>query len=345
MWITSSLTTALTPASVALGNFDGIHQGHRQVMQPILSPSLRRQPLSVPPLTAESYGENFPPNPKASLDDAPETSLEPYPTLVTFNPHPQEFFSGQRRTLLTPLSEKVKYLEAIGVQQLVLLPFDQDLANMTPEAFVEEILVGQLNAQQISVGQDFCFGRQRSGTVTELKAIAARHGVKVHLVPLKTANGDRISSSAIREALLQGNLKKANSILGRPYSLIGEVVQGKQIGRTIGFPTANLQLPPEKFLPRHGVYAVRVYGASSLGEQEAVMGALNIGTRPTVDEIASPTVEVHLLDWSGDLYGKTLTLHLEHFLRPQQKFDSLDQLKAQIQTDCDSARTLLSAQE
>ncbi len=345
MWITSSLTTALTPSSVALGNFDGIHQGHRQVMQPILRPSLRRQPLSVPPLTGESYGENPPPNPEVSVNNAQELGLEPYPTVVTFNPHPQEFFSGQRRSLLTPLSEKVKYLEAIGVQQLVLLPFDQDLANMTPETFVEQILVGQLNAQQISVGQDFCFGRQRSGTVTELQAIAARHGVTVHRVPLQTANGDRISSSAIREALLQGHLKQANSILGRPYSLIGEVVQGKQIGRTIGFPTANLQLPPEKFLPRHGVYAVRVYGASSLGEQEAVMGALNIGTRPTVDAIATPTVEVHLLDWSGDLYGKTLTLHLEHFLRPQQKFDSLDQLKSQIQTDCDSARTLLSAQE
>ncbi|HEY9835771.1 MAG TPA: bifunctional riboflavin kinase/FAD synthetase, partial [Vampirovibrionales bacterium] len=243
------------------------------------------------------------------------------------------------------LSEKVKYLEAIGVQQLVLLPFDQDLANMTPEAFVAEILVGQLKAQQISVGQDFCFGRQRSGTVAELKAIAARYGVKVHLVPLQTANGDRISSSAIRTALLEGNLRQANSILGRPYSLIGDVVQGKQIGRTLGFPTANLQLPEEKFLPRHGVYAVRVYGASSLGEENGLIGALNIGTRPTIDAIATPTVEVHLLDWSGDLYGKTLTLHLEHFLRPQQKFDSLDQLKTQIQTDCNRARTLLSATE
>ncbi len=345
MWITSSLKTALTPASVALGNFDGIHQGHRRVMQPILSPSFLRQPLSVPPLTEDNYGENSLPNPEAYLNNAEESILEPYPTVVTFNPHPQEFFSGQRRSLLTPLSEKVKYLEEIGVQQLILLPFDQELANMTPEEFVEEILVRQLKAQQISVGQDFCFGRQRSGTVNELKAIASRYGVKVTLVPLQTADGNRISSSAIREALLEGNLAQANSILGRPYSLIGEVVRGQQIGRTIGFPTANLQLPEQKFLPRHGVYAVRVYSSPTLPEEKPVIGALNIGTRPTVDAIATPTVEVHLLDWSGDLYGKTLTLQLEHFLRPQQKFDSLEQLKAQIQTDCATARSLLNTSE
>lgn len=334
MWITSSLTTALTPTSVALGNFDGVHRGHRRVVQPILPRSIARQPLSVPPPSEQSYGR--------SLQKPSDRSGEPYPTVVTFNPHPKEFFSGEPRTLLTPIAEKVKYLEAIGVEQLVLLPFDRELAKMTPEAFVEEILLGQLHATQISVGQDFCFGRDRAGTALDLKAIAARHGVEVAIAPLETANGERISSSAIREALLNGNLDKANSILGRPYSLMGEVMRGQQIGRTIGFPTANLQLPPEKFLPLHGVYAVRVYCPPVIPDDAPAIGALNIGTRPTVSAIATPTVEVHLLDWSGDLYGKTLTVQLERFLRPQQKFPSLDRLKAQIEADCATARTLLA---
>jgi riboflavin kinase/FMN adenylyltransferase len=302
VWITSSLDTIKTPAFVALGNFDGIHQGHQQVIRPILGHT--------------------------------------YATVLTFCPHPQEFFTGKQRALLTPRDEKAQYLQELGVQQLVLLPFNQTLANLTPQEFVEEILVRRLQAKQISVGQDFCFGKQRSGTTLDLQTIAAQHGIEVQIAPLFVHNGERISSSAIRQALEQGNLSYANQLLGRSYRLIGQVNPGQQLGRTIGFPTANLKLPPEKFVPRQGVYSVWVYRRSQ-PNPTPLPGVMNIGRRPTVNG-TSQTIEVHLLDWSGDLYGETLSVSLESFLRPEQKFSSLEDLKAQIQTDCESARSQLA---
>jgi riboflavin kinase/FMN adenylyltransferase len=229
----------------------------------------------------------------------------------------------------------------------VLLPFTQDLANLSPQAFVEEILVQRLQAQQISVGQDFCFGRQRSGTAVDLQRIAAQYGIPVQVASLHTCQGERISSSAIRHALEAGNLKRANQLLGRPYTLLGHVIQGQQLGRTIGFPTANLQLPPEKFLPCQGVYSVWVHFLSSdfeLTPQPPQPGVMNIGNRPTVNGSAL-SVEVHLLDWNGNLYGEHLMICLEGFLRPEQKFSSLDELKAQIQADCEVARSRLSVSQ
>ncbi len=260
-----------------------------------------------------------------------------YTTVVTFNPHPREFFSGQTRKLLTSQAEKAQQLSLLGVEQLVLLPFNRELASLSPEEFVEKILVQQLQATQVSVGEDFCFGYRRTGTSADLKAIASSYRIDVTIVSLQTCEGERISSSAIRQALQQGDILQANRLLGRPYTLAGVVVKGQQLGRTIGFPTANLQLPPEKFLPRQGVYCVRVHGSSLTSSQPGVM---NIGQRPTVDG-TSLTVEIHLLDWSGDLYGHTLTVSLEQFLRPEQKFDSLDALNRQIQADCEAARAFL----
>ncbi len=317
MWVTSSLTSALTPTAAALGNFDGIHLGHRQVIDPVLS------------LRAES-----------------PSSERCYVTVVTFDPHPQEFFSGQPRCLLTPLSEKAELLRLLGVDQLVLLPFDRELANLSPEEFVENILVRQLRVQRVSVGADFCFGRQRAGTAMDLKAIATAYGVEVTIAPLKNLEGGRISSSAIRQALEKGDLELANRLLGRPYCLVGQVSQGQQLGRTIGFPTANLHLPPEKFLPRQGVYAVRVHICSSgnpigFAHPPTLPGVMNVGYRPTVDGTRQ-VIEVHLLNWSGDLYGQTLIVNLEQFLRSEQKFNSLQDLKAQIQRDCDAASAILA---
>ena len=348
MWLTSSLTKVLTPTAVALGNFDGVHLGHQRVIQPILTQ-----------LEASDRAEATP-HP-ISLTYPNERTT--YGTVVTFNPHPQEFFTGKRRTLLTPLNEKGQQLLRLGVEQLVLLPFDRELAALSPQEFVEKILVQQLHAQQISVGQDFRFGWQRSGTAVDLQAIAASFGIPVTIVPLQNLAGDssqetlcnRISSSSIRQALEQGELQRAKTLLGRPYTLTGSVVKGQQLGRTIGFPTANIQLPPEKFLPRQGVYAVRVlieevesgvfrYEDSEVGESNshlASVGVMNIGHRPTVNG-THPSVEVHLLDWSGDLYGHTLTVQLEKFLRPEQKFASLEALKEQIQADSVLARSVLT---
>lgn len=262
-------------------------------------------------------------------------------TVVTFCPHPQEFFTGQPRELLSPLTEKVAYLKHLGVIQLVLLPFDRELASLSPEQFVQNILCDKLQAVCVCVGSDFRFGQKRAGTAYDLQAAATARGVKTTIAPLKLLSGERISSSAIRAALRQGDLETANRLLGRSYTLLGEVVTGQQLGRTIGFPTANLQVPPDKFLPQTGVYAVQVQcdPENSLSAPK-FPGVMNLGYRPTVDGTRQ-VIEVHLLDWVGDLYGQTIVVHLEHFLRPEQKFDSLDALKTQIQADCAAARRLL----
>ncbi len=305
MWVTSSTSNVKTPTAIALGNFDGIHRGHRQVLKPIL-----------------------------------ELRNEYIPTLVTFTPHPQEFFSGKTRQLLTPLTEKVKILESLHIRQLVRLPFDRSLAALSPQAFVEDILVKQLNVKYISVGQDFRFGNRREGNAQILQELAKNFGVFVHITKLKTClsenRGLRISSSRIRQCLAVGNVPQAKEMLSYPYSLAGMVVKGQQVGRTIGFPTANLQVPSDKLLPRRGVYCVRVI----LATQEVINGVINIGSRPTVNGQV-PTVEVHLLDWSGNLYGTFLTIHLEKFLRSEQKFPSLNALKNQIVEDCILARQIL----
>jgi riboflavin kinase/FMN adenylyltransferase len=405
VWVTSSSNAALTPTAVALGNFDGLHQGHRQVVHPILNRSslsnsgaISASGSNVRSLVGD--GENFdrqqdaadcdnhPAEPPAiallnhNFDGcrgtrAQEKSLSGcdfdaverlYGTVVTFDPHPQEFFTGQPKKLLTPLQEKVELLEAMGVEQLVLLPFDRELADLTASEFVEKILVRQLQASRISVGMDFRFGRGRAGTALDLQSIASSYGIDVTLIGLHTCGeGDRISSSIIRESLASGDLKRANQLLGRPYSLVGSVVGGQRLGRTIGFPTANIELPPEKFLPRFGVYAVQVL-VSMLSKSEAgnitdksssyewknpqslisgqvsdlslLNGVMNVGCRPTVDG-KQPTIEIHLLDWCGDLYGQTLSASLVEFLRPEQKFADLDALKTQIQADCDFVRKVL----
>ncbi|OKH21773.1 bifunctional riboflavin kinase/FAD synthetase [Chroogloeocystis siderophila] len=328
MWVTSSLTNALTPTAIALGNFDGIHLGHQEVIRPILHRSKNQEevrsflsyPLSVPADTQTPI----------SSADRPEHI---YSTVVTFNPHPQEFFTGKKRSLLTPLDEKVQQLQALGVDQLIRIPFTWNLASLSPQDFVEKILIQQLCCQQISVGENFCFGKQRTGTAKDLKAIAASFDIPVTIVPIYARGGDRISSSAIRQALENGDLQRAQELLGRPYTLTGTVVKGQQLGRTIGFPTANVAVPAEKFLPANGVYAVRVF----VQGVDNHLGVMNIGVRPTVSG-THPSVEVYLFDWSGDLYGETLTVQLEKFLRPEKKFASLDELKAQIQLDCTAAK-------
>jgi riboflavin kinase/FMN adenylyltransferase len=319
VWIAATAEQVLKPTEIALGNFDGIHRGHQKILQPILS-------------AVDRQGEK-----------------RVYPTVVSFHPHPREFFTGEKRCHLTPITEKAQLLERFGIEQLVLLPFDRELASLSPQQFVAEILVKQLQATQISVGEDFRFGYQRKGTVADLKAIASNFGIKVHINSLykcfdETGNNVRISSSRIRQALEVGEVERAKFMLGRPYTLIGTVVQGQQLGRTIGFPTANLQLPPDKFLPRYGVYSVNVVinpvGFGVIGSP--LKGVMNIGLRPTVKG-NNPTIEVHLLDWSGDLYGQTLTVHLESFLRPEQKFPSLEALKEQIAADCEAARYCLNS--
>lgn len=358
MWIVSSLSSVLTPTAVALGNFDGVHRGHQKVIRPIIpvAPALQDEQEELLELEQPARSPSSPvlqkqnrlPSRRPSTLNQPELSAEqdssggrvirPVATVVTFQPHPREFFTGEPQALLTPPEEKAHHLRTLGVEQLVLLPFNRDLANLSPQQFVNRILVQYLQAKQVSVGQDFCFGYQRSGTATDLKAIAASYGIAVTITPLETSEGERISSSSIRQALQDGNLPVANRLLGHPYMLMGQVVRGQQLGQTLGFPTANLKVSPKKFLPCSGVYCVRV----SLSEQEQTWpGVMNLGCRPTVNGHGT-AIEVHLLDWSGDLYGQTLVISLEQFLRPEYRFPSLEALKAQIQADCDAARKILA---
>lgn len=303
------------PTAIALGNFDGVHVGHRQVIAPILPTSLRDR---YPHLTS---------------------------TVVSFSPHPQEFFSQKQRSLLAPLDEKVALFKALGVEQLVLLPFDAELAKLTAAEFIQKILIDSLQVELISVGFDFHFGQKRQGNITDLQNI---WGDRLTVVPEQTmrlGEGEqppvRISSSNIRTALAQGEIDLANSLLGRPYNLVGRVVQGKQLGRTIGFPTANLELPTQKCLPRDGVYAVQAtVNHPDVETQSQILGVMNIGLRPTVDG-DQRSVEVHLFNWQGDLYDQMLSINLIQFIRPERKFDSLDALKTQIQSDCQTALNYL----
>ncbi|WP_373541771.1 bifunctional riboflavin kinase/FAD synthetase [Chamaesiphon sp.] len=299
MQINSALDNILTPTAIALGNFDGIHRGHLEVIKPVLD-----------------------------LADAGISK-----TVVTFDPHPQQYFTGQQRQLLTTYPERAAILSQLGIHQIILLPFDRELVKLSPQEFVDRILVQQLNAKFISVGEDFRFGNQRAGNATDLVTLAADAGIQTRIASLATAGDLRISSSRIRAALLAADLAATRELLGRYYSIVGTVVSGQQIGRSIGFPTANLQYLPEKFLPCQGVYCVRVDTTAA----KQLPGVMNIGKRPTVNGI-NTTVEVHLLDWDGDLYGQQLTVYLHHFLRSEQKFADLNALTSQIQADCETAR-------
>ncbi len=303
MIVNSDVSQVIVPTAIALGNFDGVHRGHQRVIAPVLD------------------------------------RLGLMPTVVTFSPHPQEFFTKTPRLLLTPIAEKIAYLEKLGIQQLVLLPFTADLARLTAIEFIEQILINQLQAEEISVGFNFRFGYQRQGSVKNLQQV---WGDRLDITPEQLMpDQTRISSSAVRSALSVGEIAIANSLLGRPYVLTGQVVVGIQMGRTIGFPTANLEIHPQKFLPRDGVYAVKVTGSDLISSLDRPVNAvMNIGIRPTVAgnaTIPKRTIEVHIMNWQGELYGQELTVELVKFLRAEQKFSSLDLLKTQIKTDCELA--------
>lgn len=297
--VTSDLDNIEQPTAIALGNFDGVHLGHQAVI--------------------------------GALTQAPSHLQR---TLVTFTPHPQSFFQGITRPLLTPLAEQVPLLAKVGIEHLIRIPFTQALAQLTPAAFVNNILVQQLQAQFIAVGFNFGFGAKRAGTARDLQDLARQFQIPVVIVEPQRFGPDRISSSAIRQALSYGQIELAQKLLGRPYRLSGTVIRGQRLGRTLGFPTANLALESEKFLPKQGVYVVTVEGENG---EPPWPGVLNLGTRPTLSG-QYLTAEVHLLGWEGDLYGQSLSVDCYQFLRPELKFASLTELQHQITQDCLQAR-------
>lgn len=289
------------PTAVAIGNFDGIHLGHQQVLQPILDSGVGIK------------------------------------TVLTFHPHPQEVLGGHPRLLLTPPQEKRDHLRLLGVEQMVQLTFTPEFAQQSPQTFIETILEQGLGARQISVGWDFNFAHRRAGNAETLVIWGRERGIRVDVISNTQIQGARISSSRIKAALSEGDVGTARQLLGRSYRLRGKVITGDQRGRQLGFPTANLQLPQEKFLPRDGVYSVWVRIAAG---QDPCPGVMNIGVRPTVDGLQR-TFEVHLLNWQGDLYGQEIEVDLQGYVRSERKFGSLEDLKTQIQADCDTARDQL----
>ena len=286
-----------------IGNYDGVHRGHQHMIAAVRA---RANELDVPT------------------------------TVITFEPTPREFFEGPSApSRLTRLREKLEALAQYGVDRVVVLRFDRRMQGLGAAEFVERLLVNGLGVRHMVVGHDFHFARRREGTIDTLRAAGARHGFTVEEVGQFLLDGERVSSSLVREALNEGNLDRATHLLGRPYRMAGRVRLGKKLGRTLGFPTANLALQ-RKVVPLWGIFAVRVSGAG-LVDHPAVS---SLGTRPTVNG-TDPLLEVHLFDFDGSLYGQHLDVDFIARLRDEQKFESLDALVAQMHRDAAAARALL----
>lgn len=297
---------ALGPTAIALGSFDGLHAGHRRVI--------------------------------AAVSPSPAPLV---PTVVSFWPHPREVLHGETRLRLDLPEEKLELLEPLGIRQLVLVPFTLDLASLSPEAFVQEVLGQQLAARRVAVGENFRFGTKRSGDCHDLVRLGERHGIAVEVVPMLWDQSKRISSSRIRQALSMADLSEARRLLNRPYRFRGRVVMGRGLGRQLGWPTANLQVDGRKFLPLEGVYAALAW---RVGVAEGPMAAvMNLGPQPTVDPTAPSAVEVHLLDRQLDLLEASLVVEPISLLRRQERFADLAALTSQIARDAQQARQIFAA--
>ncbi|NTV95514.1 MAG: bifunctional riboflavin kinase/FAD synthetase [Thiobacillus sp.] len=306
MIITHGWPAATRPNAVTIGNFDGVHLGHQAMLAR---------------LTARA------------------ASVGGLPTVLTFEPHPREIFTPDAApTRLTSLREKLEILRGLGVGHVHVCRFSKAFAALGPEDFVQRILVDGLKARYVLVGDDFRFGARRAGDFDMLMAYGEKYGYKAEAMHTVEAAGQRASSTAVREALASGDMAGAAQLLGRPYSISGRVVGGDQIGRKIGYPTANILLKHNR-PPLKGVFAVRVQGLSAPDWP----GVANLGTRPSVHPNGNPTLEVHLFDLDRNLYGRHLRVEFLHKLRDEAKFPSFDALVAQIGKDAELARELLNA--
>ena len=296
-------------AVVALGNFDGVHRGHQAV-------------IGAAQARAREIGTTS--------------------AVLTFEPHPREFFKPDQPSFrLTPLRIKVRQLEAIGVDNLFVLPFGPRLAQMSAEAFVIEVLIEGLEAQHVVVGYDFVFGRERRGDAALLADLGRMHGLGVTSVAAAaTGEGEVFSSTKVRDHLKSGRPMAATALLGRPWEIEGRVEHGDERGRQLGFPTANMAIG-DYLEPMLGVYAIKA-GIDMGAATRWVDGVANLGRRPTVGG-TRVQLEAHLFDLSADLYGRHLRVAFVDFLRPEKKFSGLPELKAQIAEDSRRAREILAA--
>jgi len=288
---------------VTIGNYDGVHRGHQHMIAAVRAKATE---LGVPAV------------------------------VITFEPTPREFFEGPAApSRLTRLREKLEALALYGVDRVVVLRFDRRMQGMSADEFVDRLLVRGLGVRHMVVGHDFHFARRREGNIGTLRAAGAVNGFTVEEVGQFLLEGERVSSSLVREALNRGDLDRATRLLGRPYRMAGRVRLGKKLGRTLGYPTANLALQ-RKVVPLWGIFAVRVSGAG-LVDHPAVS---SLGTRPTVNG-TDPLLEVHLFDFDGSLYGQYLDVDFVARLRDERKFESLDALVEQMHRDAAAARAVL----
>ena len=286
---------------LTIGNFDGLHLGHRQVLERLAEHGRR---LGLPAVA------------------------------MIFEPQPLEYFLADHApSRLTRLREKAIQFAKAPVDELLVLPFNRRMSDVDAEAFIQEILVDKLNIKHLVIGDDFHFGKARRGNFTLLQQRGERHGFTVEATPSFEVQGLRVSSTLIRDALGEGDLMQAKSLLGRDYSVCGRVAQGDRLGRELGFPTANIQMF-RKNTPLAGVFAVTMTGL----DRAPIAGIANLGTRPTIEGGAKAVLETHLFDFSEDIYGRYVEVHFHAKLRDERRFESLDALKVQIAADVDQAR-------
>jgi riboflavin kinase / FMN adenylyltransferase len=294
----------LPPVALTIGNFDGIHRGHQAMLQRLAGEAHKRKLASC---------------------------------VLTFEPHPREFFSPQAApTRLTSLREKIELLAQRGVERTHVQRFGRAFASLAPEAFVEKVIAERLKARWLLVGADFRFGAKRAGDLELLGRLAGRFGYEIETMPEVVHAGVRVSSSAVRAALAAGDLAAAEALLARPYSISGRVVHGKKLGRELGFATANIQLKHNR-PPLTGIYAVRVYGVGA----SARPAVASVGVRPTITASGRAVLEAHLFDFSGDLYGRHVRVEFLRKIRDERKYPDLDTMKAQIARDCEAAKSFL----
>ena len=291
------------PTVLTIGNFDGIHQGHRALLGRLTASAASAQLL---------------------------------PAVLTFEPHPREYFAPESAPArLSTLREKLELIADEGVAVTWVCRFNARFAALSADEFIARVLVDALRVKHLIIGDDFCFGADRRGDFALLCAAGKHYGFVVETLAGVTVDGQRASSSAVRSALAAGQLDLAARLLGRPYAIDGRVVRGDQVGRRLGFATANIRIKHDK-PPVLGVFAVEVSGPGLAASPR--QGVANLGFRPSINQTRQALLEVHLFDFSGDLYGKHLNVRFLHKLRSEMKFPNLDALKAQIALDVDSAQ-------
>ncbi|HQT82302.1 MAG: bifunctional riboflavin kinase/FMN adenylyltransferase [Ferrovum sp. 37-45-19] len=292
--------------ALTIGNFDGVHLGHQMMIEQVVTQARARHLDSV---------------------------------VMTFEPHPKDFFAPQfSQPRLTSLREKIELLEAVNVDHVVILRFNHDLANTSAEEFVNRILNQQLHTRYLLVGDDFRFGAKRQGDFAYLATRSKESGFICESMNSHKVGQERVSSSAIREALQHGLLDTARKLLGRPFFISGRVAFGKQLGRTIGYPTANIPLG-RRIPPLQGIFAVTVEGLN----KESLKGVASLGTRPSVESNHEPWLEVHLFNFNETIYGQRIHVNFYHKIRDEAEFTTLDALIKQIDSDAEQAKAYFTS--